>query len=189
MNPNMELLFAGPALRPFSFDFLLAPRSADESKMVMRIIRFFKQGMAPIRSEANLFLKSPHTFQLTYRHGNDNHLYLNSFKECALKSCNVNYTPEQSYSTYTDGVMTAYQMSLQFVELEPVYNDDYGTGNAENLNFASGATPATEGTDPSPKPDTTGPTKDVQAFMDDSGYDRKTAETIAGGGFVETLIE
>ena len=44
-------------------------------------------------------------------------------------------------------------------------------------------------TDPSPKPDTTGPTKDVQAFMDDSGYDRKTAETIAGGGFVETLIE
>ena len=157
--------------------------------MVMKIIRFFKQGMAPIRSEANLFLKSPHTFQLTYMHGKDNHLYLNSFKECALKSCNVNYTPEQSYSTYTDGVMTAYQMSLQFVELEPVYNDDYGTGNAENLNFASGATPATEGTDPSPKPDTTGPTKDVQAFMDDSGYDRKTAEIIAGGGSVETLIE
>jgi hypothetical protein len=44
-------------------------------------------------------------------------------------------------------------------------------------------------TDPSPKPDTTGPTKDVQAFMDDSGYDRKTAEIIAGGGSVETLIE
>jgi len=189
MNPNMELLFTGPALRPFSFDFLLAPRSKKESEMVMKIIRFFKQGMAPIRSEANLFLKSPHTFQLTYKHGNDNHLYLNSFKECALKSCNVNYTPEQSYSTYTDGVMTAYQMSLQFMELEPVYNDDYGTENAANLNFAAGATPATEGTDTSDKPDTTGPTKDVQAFMDDSGYDRKTAETISGGGFVETLIE
>ena len=80
-------------------------------------------------------------------HGKDNHLYLNSFKECALKACNVNYTPEQSYSTYTDGVMTAYQMSLQFMELEPVYNDDYGKEDAANLNFAAGATPATEGTD------------------------------------------
>ena len=190
MNPNMELLFNGPSLRNFSFTFLLAPRSKDEAKNVIKIIRFFKQGMLPIRSKSNLFLKAPHTFQLKYNYkGKDEHPYLNSFKECALKSCDVNYTPENSYSTYEDGVMTAYSLTLAFSELEPIYNDDYGTEDAENLNFASGATPATEGTDPSPKPDTTGPTKDVQAFMDDSGYDRKTAEIIARGESVETLIE
>ena len=125
MNPNMELLFNGPTLRPFSFTFLLAPRSKKEAKEVIQIIRFFKQGMAPIRSKANLFLKAPHTFNLQYKHKGQNHQYLNRFKECALTACEVDYTPEQSYSTYEDGVMTAYSLSLSFTELEPIYNDDY----------------------------------------------------------------
>ena len=138
MNPNMELLFNGPSLRNFSFTFLLAPRSKDEAKNVIKIIRFFKQGMAAIRSKSNLFLKAPHTFQLKYNYrGKDEHPYLNSFKECALKSCDVNYTPENSYSTYEDGVMTAYSLTLAFSELEPIYNDDYGQENAEHLNFSA----------------------------------------------------
>jgi hypothetical protein len=81
--------------------------------------------MAPIRSKANLFLKAPHTFNLQYKHKGQNHQYLNRFKECALTACEVDYTPEQSYSTYEDGVMTAYSLSLSFTELEPLYNDDY----------------------------------------------------------------
>jgi len=143
MNPNMELLFGGPSLRPFSFSFLLAPRSKTEAKQVVQIIRFFKQGMAPIRSKANLFLKSPHTFQLQYKHRGAEHPYLNRFKECALTSCSVNYTPEQSYSTYEDGVMTAYSMTLEFTELEPVYNDDYENNDdgSARVNFASGSGP------------------------------------------------
>ena len=128
MNPNMELLFNGPNLRDFNFTFLLAPRSKTEGQTVVNIIRFFKQGMAPIRSASNLFLKAPMTFQLIYKHKNSDHSFLNKFKECALKSCDVNYTPENSYSTYEDGVMTAYSMSLSFSELEPIYNDDYNDG-------------------------------------------------------------
>ena len=50
LNPNMELLFKGPSLRPFTFSFKLAPRSSKEAQMVIAIIRFFKQGMAPIKS-------------------------------------------------------------------------------------------------------------------------------------------
>ena len=149
MNPNMELLFSGPTLRPFSFNFLLAPRSKDEAKEVMKIIRFFKQGMAPIRSKSNLFLRAPHTFQLTYRNGEQTHKYLNSFKECALTNCEINYTPEQTYSTYEDGVMTAYTMALSFKELEPVFNDDYGNAGNDlpsNLNFESEQTSRTPGT-------------------------------------------
>jgi len=131
MNPNMELLFNGPSLRPFSFSFLLAPRSKEEAKQVVQIIRFFKQGMAPIRSQANLFLKSPHTFQLQYKHRGAEHPYLNKFKECALQSCDINYTPQNNYSTFEDGVMNAYSMTLSFQELEPVYNDDYGKENID----------------------------------------------------------
>ena len=129
MNPNMELLFNGPSLRQFSFNFLLAPRSASEQEQVVNIIRFFKQGMSPIKSEANLFLKSPNTFRLRYIHrksGEDSeHKFLTKFKECALTSTGVNYTPNTNYATFPDGGMVAYQLALTFQELEPVFNNDY----------------------------------------------------------------
>ena len=134
MNPNMELLFNGPQIRNFTFAFTLAPRSREEAKTVIKIIRFFKQGMSPIRSKSRLFLKSPHTFRLAYKRngsessgfGVNDHPYLNKFKECAMGSFGVNYTPNGPYSTYNDGVMTAYQISMNFQEMNPIYNDDYG---------------------------------------------------------------
>ena len=127
-NPNMELLFGGPQLRTFSFQFTLAPRDKKEGKEAVKIIRFFKQGMAPIRTKSMLFLKSPHTFRLSYRKSaNEEQKYLNKFKECALGGFNVNYTPNGNYSTYEDGVMTAYQITMTFRELNPIYNDDYGS--------------------------------------------------------------
>ena len=133
LNPNMELLFQSPSLRPFSFTFLLAPRTKSEAQQVIQIIRFFKQGMAPIRSEAHLFLKAPNTFQLQYKHRGENHPYLNKFKECALQNCEINYTPQNNYSTFEDGVMNAYEMTLSFQELTPIYNDDYEDTTASSL--------------------------------------------------------
>ena len=134
MNPNMELLFSAPGMRNFSFAFTLAPRNQDEAMTIIKIIRFFKQGMAPIRSKSRLFLKSPHTFRLAYKRnghmddgiGIKDHPYLNKFKECALNTFSVDYTPNANYSTYEDGVMTSYQITMNFQELNPIYNDDYG---------------------------------------------------------------
>ena len=136
MNPNMELLFTGPNLRTFSFQFLLAPRNDKEAKTVIKILRFFKQGMSPIRSKSRLFLKTPHTFRLSYRNSRGKqHKYLNKFKECALQSFGVNYAPNGSYSTYDDGIMTAYQMSMTYSELTPIYNDDYGEAFPAEVGF------------------------------------------------------
>ena len=126
MNPNMELLFKKPSLRPFEFTFKLAPRSKKEAEQVIGIIRTFKQSMAVIRSESNLFLKTPHTYKLQYKHRGKDHRFLNEFKECALMNMSVNYTPDGNYATYEDGVMTAYEMRLSFTEIEPVFNDEYG---------------------------------------------------------------
>ena len=153
MNPNMELLFSAPTLRPFNFRFRLSPRSKDESKAVIQIIRFFQQGMAPRTDGDLLFLKSPHTFQLKYLYrGEGEHPYLNSFKECALQNLTINYTPENNYSTYEDGVMNSYEMSMEFQELQPVLNSDYDTGEGgskgfpTNLNFADAQTSTKPGT-------------------------------------------
>jgi hypothetical protein len=136
LNPNLELLFQGPSLRPFTFQFKMSPRSSAEAKVITQIIRFFKQGMAPIREESRLFLKTPHTFRIKYVQlgSQEESKFLNKFKECALLSCSVQYTPEGNYAPYEDGAMSSYQMSLQFKELEPVYNDNYGD-DPEEIGF------------------------------------------------------
>lgn len=136
LNPNLELLFQGPSLRPFTFQFKMSPRSSAEAKVITQIIRFFKQGMAPIREDSRLFLKTPHTFRIKYVQlgSQEESKFLNKFKECALLSCSIQYTPEGNYAPYEDGAMSSYQMSLQFKELEPVYNDNYGD-DPEEIGF------------------------------------------------------
>jgi len=130
MNPNMELLFGGPSLRDFSFSFKMTPRSPEEAKIVRAIIRTFKQAMSVKRSNSVFLLKSPHTFMIKYMTSNKEHPYLNRFKECALTNCSVDYTPDGQYMSYDSGdpderSMTAYELSLSFNELEPIFDDDY----------------------------------------------------------------
>ena len=138
LNPNMELLFNGPSLRPFTFSFKLASRSEKESETIRSIIRFFKQGSAAQKSQSNLFLRAPHTFQIQYLHKNEEHKFLNKFKECALQSFSVSYTPEGQYATFNDGAMVSYQITMQFQELEPIFNDDYtndGTNPSPDIGY------------------------------------------------------
>lgn len=139
-NPNLELLFDKPTLRPFSFQFKLSARSATEAQKIIQIIRFFKQNMSPQKgggsggTSANLFLKAPNTFQVHYLHrGKDEHPYIGRMKECALTSFEVDYTPDGNYSTYKDGFMTSYTISLTMKELEPVFYEDYEELNDPNI--------------------------------------------------------
>ena len=137
-NPNLELLFDKPTLRGFQFTFDLVPRSKNEAEEIVKIIRFFKQGMSPIRSESNLFLLSPNVFQVHYvlnGDGTNDHPYIGKMKECAMTNFAVDYTPQQNYSTLADGFMTAYRISMQLKELEPVFNDDYGKGSPVEIGF------------------------------------------------------
>ena len=126
INPNMELLFKGPQLRTFSLTWRMSPRDYEESDMIKNIIRMFKQSMAVKRSESLVFLKSPNTYKLQYLTArNRDHSFLPKIKECALTGCTVNYTPDGNYATYENSSMVAYELTLSFNELEPIYHDDY----------------------------------------------------------------
>ena len=124
MNPNLELLFSGPALRTFNYNYQFTPREDREAKEIRSIIKFFKKNMAPIR-KGKLFLESPNVFKLKYIFKNGGqHPFLNKIKLCALQSFNVQYTPDGSYMTYDDGSMTSYTASMTFQELNPIYSDE-----------------------------------------------------------------
>jgi hypothetical protein len=125
LNPNLELLFQGPQLRPFNFSFKLSPRSENEAKTVKSIINYFKKNMAVKKDAAGIFLKSPNAFKIQYQHKGGEHPGINKIKECALTNCSVDYTPLGSYMTYPEGTMVSYTMSLQFQELTPIYDEYY----------------------------------------------------------------
>tara|TARA_R100001126_G_scaffold35259_1_gene19697 strand:- start:414 stop:1133 length:720 start_codon:yes stop_codon:yes gene_type:complete len=140
-NNNLELLFQGPTLRSFNFQYKFSPRDESEIKQVGKIIRAFKQSSAVQKSKTGLFLVTPNTYKLEFKKGgrtlgsSNRHRFLPRMKECALLGVNVNYMPEGSYMTYDtqdralEGSMVTYVVTLSFQELDPVFNSDYETGD------------------------------------------------------------
>ena len=125
MNNNLELLFSGPSLRTFNYNFRFTPRDESEANEIRKIVKFFKKAMAPRRSKKKMFLESPHVFKLKYIFKNgDQHPFLNKIKTCACTNFTVQYAPDGSYMTYDDGSMTSYTVSLSFGELNPIYEED-----------------------------------------------------------------
>lgn len=131
INNNLELLFNGPTLRSFTFNFKLTPREKAEAEVIQKIIRLFKRGMSPALSKSGLFLSAPNVFKIKYIYTgkgdkNEPHPYLNRIKVAALRDFSVNYTPDGNFMTYADGgSMTQYDLSMTFGEIDPVYADDY----------------------------------------------------------------
>ena len=129
LNNNLALLFKGPTLRTFTFQFALSPRDRGEALQVRQIIRALKQSSAAQRTRGGTFLGAPNTYALQFLNGLRPHGFLPRIKECALLSVGVNYMPENSYMTYEDSSMVSYSLSLSFQETESLYNDDYDSDN------------------------------------------------------------
>ena len=142
INPNLELLFGGPQLRTFSFAFDFAPNGEKEAAEVRKIQRWFKQGMLPSRSGAtgarpqSLFLGSPNVFRIAYMNKSRRIKGLNIIKICALTSCQIDFTPDNTYQSYEDtnafSQPVRSTMALTFNELTPIFRDDYA---AEQTGF------------------------------------------------------
>ena len=128
LNPNAELLFAGPVLRDFNFDFLMIARSRKEGEEIRKIIRWFKSGMAP-KYQSSTFLKTPDVFTLEYKNGpggNDVLKTVNRFSPggLALRTIAVDYATNGYWSAYQDSQPVAVKMSMNFAELRPIYAQD-----------------------------------------------------------------
>ena len=131
-NPNVELLFNGPQLRAFTFQFKLTPRSADEDRNVKQIIKFFKINMSAKTTQSELFLKAPNVFRIEYLYRDGAHPGINLIKDCALQNFSVDYTPDGTYMTLPNGGMFSYALTMSFMELLPIYSTDYDEGEAAN---------------------------------------------------------
>lgn len=143
LNSNKELLFSGPKLREFGFQFTFTPRDATESERARKIIRRMKKAMSPGIGESyaeggnqnSLFLNSPHLFLLRYLKGGEDHPFLNSFKPCALKEFSVDYSATGAYATYGDGTPVHMSVTMRFQETNPIYAEDYDNPNISGVGY------------------------------------------------------
>ena len=126
LNPNAEMLFGGPVLRDFNFDFTMISRSPEEGREIRKIIKFFKEGMAP-KFNNSTFLVTPDIFILKYKRSEDGEINtVNRFSPggLALRTIAVDYAPNGYWSAYQDSQPVAIKMSLNFAELRPIYQED-----------------------------------------------------------------
>ena len=73
-----------------------------------------------------IYLQSPNVFDACFHSGYSNaHPFLYKMKRCALTGFGVNYVPDGTYMTLPNKSMTAYEISLQMQELDPIFDSDY----------------------------------------------------------------
>ena len=122
-NPYMEVLFEQMGMRSFTYNFTFAPRNADETEDVQRIIKMFRFHMAPELQGANeRFLTLPSTFDIHYMYqmsseiARENSFY-HKIATCVLSDCQVDYTPG-GVKSFASGAPTQITMNLTFKETE-----------------------------------------------------------------------
>lgn len=166
-NDNTLQTFDRMQLRSFSFDYLFVARDPDEENEIKKIIKLFKLGMHPESKQSgrsnSLFLKYPLIWRIipsgykgkafkkqggqvtSSTNTPDVNSFLPNTKYCALKSMNVDYTPDNVIALTQGNFVQAVRLSLQFEELTTLVRQDIdgfedSTDLGPTLNSAIGLT-------------------------------------------------
>ena len=128
-NPKKEQIFKNVDFRTFSFEYTFAPRNAKEADQVKKIIKAFKVHMHPEYKDTNAYLLIyPSEFDIVYYQGNEENLNLPRHTSCVLTEMSINYTPNNQFSTFTDGTPNIVNMTLVFKELAILTKDQIMDG-------------------------------------------------------------
>lgn len=129
LNPNTEVLYQGPDLRTLNMTFKMVARNSTEAQNIKDICKQFKKASLPSgKPDQKSLINVPKTVQITFMHNGGRSDHVSQFKMTALGGVQVNYTPNGVWSTYTDGAPVAVSLSLQFLELKLLYEDDIEGG-------------------------------------------------------------
>jgi len=135
LNPNTELLFNSVDMRNFQLNFKLVPRNGAEATTCNKIIKTFKKCTLPKRepgevfgftgpSEFSGFIGVPNLCKVSFMKGSSEHDVLPRFKMCAVTQVDVNYTPDGTYATYSDGQPVAMTLTLNFQETKICFAEE-----------------------------------------------------------------
>lgn len=133
VNSKRDVMFKRVGNRTFQFEYVFAPRSADEAREVANIIYMFKFFAHPevLPGYGNFLYLYPAEFDIEYRlktgydeNGkvieqiNDN---LNKISSCVITNIDINYAPNGSFQSLANGEPVITTMSLNFMEIEALH--------------------------------------------------------------------
>ena len=152
INPNAELLYDSPEMREIGMIFKMVPRNSGEADQMLAICKRFREAALPsyggspdkkfkfqgtektdgkwhdMFSGMNNFIRVPNLCKFTFMRGGEPHPHLIQFKACAIANVEVNYTPDGTYATYSDGKPVAVELRLSFMETKLIFSEEVGTG-------------------------------------------------------------
>lgn len=142
LNPNAELLYDSPEMRELGMSFKMVPKNNAEAKIIREICQTFRKAAMPQWGGTNAedgstdaekeraektrenFIRVPRICKFTFMKGGDPHEWVTQWKPCAISRVNVNYTPDGTYATYSDGSPVATELSLNFQETKLLFADE-----------------------------------------------------------------
>jgi hypothetical protein len=105
------------------FEVFLLPRSEKEVESVKNIIRTLRYYAAPEITLAGFAFVPPADFDITFFQAGKENTNLPRINTCVLDRIDVDYSPEQSYSTFANGHPVAVRLSLGFREVEILHKE------------------------------------------------------------------
>ena len=124
-NPNVEMMYDGPKLRAFSFNFIFIPYNTSDTSSVNNIIKEFKLYSTPNLDGADKrMLGVPHLWNINYK--GKAAPFMNKFKPCVLTNFVVQENGGDPYhSTFYDGAPTSTSIRLRFEETQIITREDH----------------------------------------------------------------
>lgn len=134
-NPNVELIYQGPQLRSFNFDYTFLPKNETEAQTVNRIIKHFKIWSSP--EEDGGMYKIPPVWVVQYMSGGTRNINMNQFRRAALVGISVqDNTEETMHKSYDAGVPVSTSIQLNFHEVDVITKTDQeDAGRSGNRGF------------------------------------------------------
>ena len=150
LNPNAELLYDSPEMREIGMSFKMVPKNPAEAQTIKNIVRLFRKAALPQwggsedveigneliggkslitdNSQRDNFIRVPRLCKFTFMHGSSPHEWITQFKPCAISNVSVNYTPDGTFATYSDGSPVATELRLSFQETKLLFADEVDQG-------------------------------------------------------------
>ena len=141
------MLYDSPDLREIGMTFKMIARNKAEAVEIQSICNWFRTASLPrwgagesvdpndiIGKDADElvsgdnFLRVPYLCKFTFMKGSGPHPYLAQYKPCAVTGIEVNYTPDGTYATYTDGAPVATELRIRFAETKLIFQQDMVSG-------------------------------------------------------------
>jgi hypothetical protein len=128
-NPMAEQIFKDVNFRSFSFSYKFFPKNQNELNTVLDIIKTFKFHMHPEYPDPSAYVYIyPSIFDIKYYHNGEENTALFKHTTAALDNMTVNYTPQDSYTSFANGAPSQISIELSFRELVTLTKSDIESG-------------------------------------------------------------